>query len=40
MRHVPWTAIDDLRGDPELINKLDEARDLVEGLRKALTKRG
>jgi ParB family chromosome partitioning protein len=37
MKHVPWTALADLRGDPELLKKIDEAEALLRSLRKALS---
>jgi ParB family chromosome partitioning protein len=36
MKHVPWTAIADLRGDPEILRKIDEAEALLKSLRKTL----
>ena len=38
MKHVPWTALADLRGDPELLKKIDEAEALLRSLRKALSR--
>jgi ParB family chromosome partitioning protein len=37
MKHVPWTALADLRGDPELLRKIDEAEALLRSLRKTLS---
>ena len=37
MKHVPWTALADLRGDPEVLRKIDEAEALLQSLRKTLT---
>lgn len=37
MKHVPWTALADLRGDPEVLAKIDEAEALLRSLRKALS---
>ncbi|MER9163626.1 ParB N-terminal domain-containing protein [Mesorhizobium sp. M0715] len=37
MKHVPWTALADLRGDPEVLKKIDEAEALLRSLRKALS---
>jgi ParB family chromosome partitioning protein len=36
MKHVPWTALADLRGDPEILKKIDEAEALLNSLRKTL----
>jgi ParB family chromosome partitioning protein len=36
MKHVPWTALVDLKGDPELLKKIDEAEALLQSLRKTL----
>jgi len=37
MKHVPWTALADLRGDPEILKKIDEAEALLRSLRKTLS---
>ena len=37
MKHVPWTALAELRGDPELLKKIDEAEALLRSLRKTLS---
>jgi ParB family transcriptional regulator, chromosome partitioning protein len=37
MRRVPWTALSDLKKDPEILRKIDEASDLLSSLRKALS---
>lgn len=37
MKTVPWTALEELKGDPELASKLTEAEALLRALRKALT---
>lgn len=36
MRNVPWTALEQLRGDQFALQKLDEAERLLKSLRKAL----
>lgn len=37
MRSVPWTALQDLRGDPDLLKKIGDAEELLRSLRKALS---
>ena len=37
LKHVPWTAVANLRGDPELLKKIDEAEALLRSLRKTLS---
>jgi ParB family chromosome partitioning protein len=37
MKSVPWTMVQELRGDEMVLKKLDEAETLLRGLRKALT---
>lgn len=37
MKRVPWTALPELRSDPDLLKKIDEAQSLLESLRKTLT---
>jgi ParB family chromosome partitioning protein len=37
MRGVPWTALDGLRGNAEVIRRIDEAEELLRSLRRALT---
>jgi ParB family chromosome partitioning protein len=36
MKHVPWTALAELRGDLEILRKIDEAEALLKSLRKTL----
>jgi ParB family chromosome partitioning protein len=36
MKRVPWTALADLKGDPDIIKKIDDAEALLKSLRKAL----
>ena len=38
MQRVPWTALADLEGDPEILQTIDEAEALLKSLRKALSK--
>jgi ParB family transcriptional regulator, chromosome partitioning protein len=37
MRNVPWTALQELKGDPDVLSKLDDAEKLLKSLRQALT---
>ncbi len=37
MKRVPWTALADLRGDPEILKKIDDAETLLKNLRKSLS---
>jgi ParB family chromosome partitioning protein len=37
MRSVPWTVLQELRGDSAVLKKIDEAEALLRSLRKALT---
>jgi ParB family chromosome partitioning protein len=36
MKRVPWTALSDLKGDPEILRKIDDAEALLRSLRKNL----
>jgi len=36
MKRVPWTALSDLKGDPEILKKIDDAEALLKSLRRAL----
>jgi ParB family transcriptional regulator, chromosome partitioning protein len=36
MKKVPWTTLQELKGDAEVLKKLDEAENLLRSLRKAL----
>jgi ParB family chromosome partitioning protein len=36
MKRVPWTALSDLKGDPDILQKIDDAEALLKSLRKAL----
>lgn len=37
MKNVPWTALQELKGDAAMLNKIDEAEALLRSLRKALS---
>ena len=37
MKSVPWTVLQQLKGDPELLKKLDDAEELLRSLRKVLS---
>lgn len=37
MKAIPWTAISDLRGDPSVLAKIEEAEALLRSLKKSLT---
>jgi ParB family transcriptional regulator, chromosome partitioning protein len=37
MKNVPWTTLQELKGDEVVLRKLDEAENLLRSLRKALT---
>jgi hypothetical protein len=37
MRRVPWTALEEMRGDEELLKRIDEAQALLNSLRKTLS---
>jgi ParB family chromosome partitioning protein len=37
MKGVPWTALADLKKDPEILKKIDEASELLNALRKTLS---
>jgi ParB family transcriptional regulator, chromosome partitioning protein len=37
MRSVPWTALQEMKGDPELLKKLDDVEVMLRSLRKALS---
>ena len=37
MKRVPWTVLADLKGDPEILKKLDDAEALLKSLRKTLS---
>jgi len=37
MKRVPWTAIEELKGNPEVLKRLDDAETLLRTLRKSLS---
>ena len=37
MKSVPWTTLEELKGDPEILKKIDDAESLLRSLRKALS---
>lgn len=37
VRAVPWTTLQELKGDAELLKKIDEAEEMLRSLRKALS---
>lgn len=37
MKRVPWTALADLKKDPEILKQIDEASELLSSLRKTLS---
>lgn len=37
MKNVPWTALQELRGDADVLKKIEEAEGLLQSLRKALS---
>jgi ParB family chromosome partitioning protein len=37
MKGVPWTTLQDLKGDADILKKIDDAEALLRSLRKALS---
>jgi ParB family chromosome partitioning protein len=37
MKRVPWTALVELKGDPEILKKIDDVQALLKSLRKTLS---
>jgi ParB family transcriptional regulator, chromosome partitioning protein len=37
MKRVPWTALEEMKGDAELLKKIDDAHALLKSLRRTLT---
>jgi ParB family chromosome partitioning protein len=37
MRNVPWTALTELKNDPDILKKIDDAEALLKSLRKTLS---
>jgi ParB family chromosome partitioning protein len=38
MKNISWTSLESLKGNPDVLNRLDEAEALLRSLRKTLTK--
>jgi len=38
MKQLPWMALEDMRGDPKLLKKIEDAEELLRGLRQTLSK--
>jgi hypothetical protein len=38
LQRYPWTTLVAMKGDPEVIQKLDETEKLIKELKKALSK--
>jgi ParB family transcriptional regulator, chromosome partitioning protein len=36
MKRVPWTVLSDLKGDCDILKRIDDAEALLKSLRKAL----
>lgn len=37
MKNIPWTTLQDLKGDPNVLKKIDDAESLLRSLRRALS---
>jgi ParB family chromosome partitioning protein len=37
IKKMPWTTLEQMKGDPEVLGKLDQAEELLRSLRKNLT---
>jgi ParB family chromosome partitioning protein len=37
MKNVPWTVLQEMKGDPNILQKIDDAEALLQSLRKALS---
>ena len=37
MRGVPWTSLEELKGNPDVLKRLDDAEALLKSFRKALS---
>ena len=37
MKNVPWTVLQEMKGDPDILQKIDDAEALLKSLRKALS---
>jgi len=36
MERVPWTVLSNLKGDPDILKKIDDAEALLKSLRRAI----
>ncbi len=36
MRRVPWTMLEELKGNPDVLKQIDDAEALLKSLRKTL----
>jgi ParB family chromosome partitioning protein len=37
MKNVPWTTLQEMKGDSDLLKRIDDAEGMLKALRKALT---
>jgi ParB family transcriptional regulator, chromosome partitioning protein len=37
MKRAPWTTLAELKGDPEILKKIEDAEALLKSLRKTLS---
>jgi ParB family transcriptional regulator, chromosome partitioning protein len=37
MKRVPWTTLAELKGDPDILKKIDDAEALLKTLRKTIS---
>jgi ParB family chromosome partitioning protein len=37
MKSVPWTTLQEIKGDTSVLKKIEDAEELLKSLRKALT---
>lgn len=37
MKRVPWTALEEMKGDPDILKRIEDAETLLKSLRKTLT---
>ena len=40
MKQIPWGALEELKGDPEVIKKIEDAEALLQSLRQTLSQKG
>jgi ParB family chromosome partitioning protein len=38
MKQLPWMALEDMKGDPDLLKKIEDAEALLRSLRQNLSK--